>query len=161
MTAITYSSPEYIRVQWPWIGMIQNTTCVVIATYNIDSSEFPWRRSTHDHDLHVGWRYIMDQDLHNGWKYLTCTGIKSRELKSHEHWHDKGVAYMKWHQSGRSSTQSSMSTCLTTWIEVLRLNIVVHRLITSHWCIPLTDTRSPIDNENGNQGTRVKSNKCE
>ena len=32
----------------------------------------------------------MDQDLHNGWKHLTYTGIKARELKSHEQWHDQG-----------------------------------------------------------------------
>ena len=32
----------------------------------------------------------MDQDLHNGWKCLTYIGIKSRELKSHEHWNDQG-----------------------------------------------------------------------
>ena len=32
----------------------------------------------------------MDQYLHNGWKHLTYTGIKSREMKSHEHWHDQG-----------------------------------------------------------------------
>ena len=49
------------------------------------------------------------------------------------------------------------------WIEVLRSNIVVHRLIIVHWCIPLTDMRSPTDNENGNQGTEhnIKSvNRC-
>ena len=37
----------------------------------------------------------MDQDLHNGWKYLTYTRIKSRELKSHEHWHDKGGSILE------------------------------------------------------------------
>ena len=87
-------------------------------------------------------RYTMDQDLHNGWRYLTYTGIESRELKSHEHWHDQGGSIY-----GKSSTQSAMSTCPTMWIKVSRSNIVVHRLITEHWCIPLTNARSPIDNE--------------
>ena len=32
---------------------------------------------------------ITDQDRHSGWKHLTYTGIKSQELKSHEHWHDQ------------------------------------------------------------------------
>ena len=45
---------------------------------------------TVEQDLHNGWRYITDQDLHSGWKCLTYTRIKSRELKSHEHWHDQG-----------------------------------------------------------------------
>ena len=73
----------------------------------------------------------------------------------------KEVVYMKCHQSGKSSTQTTTSTCPTMWIKVSRSNIVVYRLIIGHWCIPLTDVRSPTDNENGNQGTRVKSNKCE
>ena len=64
---------------------------------------------------------------------------------SHERWNlmnigmIKEVAYMRCHQSGRSSTQTDMSTCITMWIEVSRSNIVVHRLITGHWCILLTD----------------------
>ena len=90
MTTSRCSSPGYIRVQWPWIGMIQNMTCVVITMYNIDRSESPWWGYTKDHDIHESWRYTMDQDLHNGWRYLTYTGIKSRELKSHEHSHDQG-----------------------------------------------------------------------
>ena len=45
---------------------------------------------TKDHDLHEILLYIMDQDLHNRWKYLTYTGIKSREMTSHEHWHYEG-----------------------------------------------------------------------
>ena len=32
-------------------------------------------------------------------------------------------------------------------------NMMVHRLIIGHWCIPLTDTRHPTNNENGCQGT--------
>ena len=90
ITTSRYRSPGYIRVQWPWIGMIQNMTCVVITMYNIDRSKYPWWRYTKDHDLHEIWRYIMDQDLHKGWKHLTYTGIKSRELTSHEHRHDQG-----------------------------------------------------------------------
>ena len=161
MTASIYNSPGYIRVQWPWIGMIQNMTCVVITTYNIDRSESPWWRYTNDHDLHQSWRYTMDQDFHNGWRYLTYTGIKSQELKSHEHWNDQGGSICECHQSEKSYTHTAMSTCPTMWIEVSMSNIVGHRLITSQWCIPLTNARSPIDNENGNQGTRVQSNKCE
>ena len=160
ITANTYSSPGYIRVQWPWIGMKHDNTYVVIATYNIHGSESPWWGYTKDHDLHKGWRYTIDQDLHSGWKYLTYTGT------SHESWNlmntgtIKQVAYKRCHPSGRSSTQTATSTCPTMRIEVSRSNIVVHRLITGHWCIPLTDARSPTDNENGNQGTRVQTNKC-
>ena len=157
----TYSSPKYIRVQWTWIGMIQNMTYVVIATYNIHKSESPWQRYTKDQDLQNGWRYTIDQDLHNGWKCLTYTKIKSRELKSHDHWHDQGGSMKRCHPSGRSSTQTATSTCPTMQIEVSSSNIVVHFLITGHWCIPLTDARSPTDNDNGNQGTRVQTNKCE
>ena len=76
----------------------------------------------------------------------------------------KEVAYVKCHQYGKYSTHTTTSTCPTMWIEVSRSNIVVHRLIIGHWCIPLIDARSPTeptDNENGNQGTRVKTNKCE
>ena len=86
---------------------------------------------------------------------------------SHESWNlmntgtIKEVAYKRCHQSGRSSTQIATSTCPTMWIEVSRSNIVVHRLITGHWCIPLTYARSPTDNDNGNQCTRVQTNKCE
>ena len=64
----------------------------------------------------------------------------------------KEVAYQKFHQYGKYSTQIAMSTCPTMWIEVSRSNIVVHRLITSHWCISLTDARYPTDNDNGNHG---------
>ena len=86
---------------------------------------------------------------------------------SHESWNlmntstIKEVAYKRCHQCRRSSTQTTTSTSPTMWIEVLRSNIVVHHLIIGHWCLPLIDARSPIDNENGNQGTRVQSNKCE
>ena len=161
MTANTYSSPRYIRVQWPWISMIYkiwhvwSSPCTI---YNI--LESPLWIYTKDQDLHRNWRYTMDQDLHNGWRYLTYTGIKSWEMKSHEHWHDKGGSISEIPPSGNPSTQYAVSTCPTMWIEVSRSNIVVHHLITGHWCIPLTDTRSPTDNENGNQGTRVQSNKC-
>ena len=73
----------------------------------------------------------------------------------------KEVEYMECHQAGRSSTQTATSTCPAMRIELLRSNIVVHHLITDHWCILLTYARSPIDNENGNQGTRVQYKKCE
>ena len=89
--ASRYSSPGYIRVQWPWIGMIYklwhvwSSPCII---YN--RSEYSWWRYTKDQYLYKRWRYTMDQDLHNGWRYLTYTGIKSWELKYHEHWHDQG-----------------------------------------------------------------------
>ena len=73
------------------------------------------------------------------------------------------VAYMECHQARRCSTWIDTSTCPTMRIDVSRLNIVVHRLITSHWCIPLADARSPTDNENGNQGTEcnlTSVNRC-
>ena len=89
---------------------------------------------------------------------------------SHERWNlmntgmIKEVAYVECHQSRNSSTQTATaSTCPTMWIEVSRSNIVVHHLITSHWCIPLIDARFPNDNENGNQGTEcnlTSVNKC-
>ena len=75
----------------------------------------------------------------------------------------KEVEYMKCHQYRRSSTQYATSTCPNMWIEASRSNIVVHRLITSHWCIPLIDTRYPIDNDNGNQGrewNQTSVNRC-
>ena len=105
----------------------------------------------------------IDQNLHGGWKCLTYTGT------SHESWNlmntgtIKEVAYKICHQFGNSSTQTATSTCPTMWIKVLRLNIVVHHLITGHWCIPLTDAISPTDNENGNQGTEcnlTSVNRC-
>ena len=92
--------------------------------------------------------------------------IWHKQELNHESWNVmntgtiKEVAYIICHQSGRYSTQTNTSTCPTMWIEVLRSNIVVHHLITSHWCILLTEVRSPTDNENGNQGDRVKNNKC-
>ena len=85
----------------------------------------------------------------------------------HERWHlmntsmIKELAYVECHQAQRSSTKTSTSTCPITRIKVLRSNMMVHRLITSHWCISLIDAISPTNNENGNQGTRVQSNKCE
>ena len=96
MTANTYSSPGYIRVQWPWIGMIDklwhvwSSPCTI---YNI--SKYSWWIFRKDQDLHESWRYTMDQDLHNGWRYLEYTRIKSREIKSHEHWHDQGGSINK------------------------------------------------------------------
>ena len=86
---------------------------------------------------------------------------------NHESWNPmntgtiKEVAYQKCHQFEKSSTQTATSTCPTMWIKVSRSNIVVHHLITGHWCIPLIDARSPTENENGNQGTRVQNHKCE
>ena len=96
--------------------------------------------------------------------------ISDNTLESgHESWHlmdigmIKEVAYMECHQVGRSSTQTAMSACPTMWIDVPRSNIVVHYMITGHWCILLTDVRSPTNNENGNQGTEcnlTSVNRC-
>ena len=147
ITASRHSSPRYIRVQWPWIGMIQYDICGHCHIQN--RSESPW------------WRYTKDHDLHDGWKCLTYTGIKSRDLKSHEHWHDQGGSISKMPPIWKVFYTTTTSTCPTMWIEMSRSNIVVHRLIIGHWCIPLIDARSPTDNENGNQGTRVQTNKCE
>ena len=100
---------------------------------------------------------IVDQDIwytleshHDSW-YLMNTGTI------------KELTYMECHQAGRSSTQTTTSTCPTMRIDVSRSNIVVHCLITGHWCIPLTDARSPIDNDNGNKGTEcniTSVNRC-
>ena len=76
----------------------------------------------------------------------------------------KEVAYVEFHQSRKSSTQTIASTCPNMRIEVSRSNIVFHHLITVHWCISLIDARSSTDNENGNQGIGVQKitsvNKC-
>ena len=89
---------------------------------------------------------------------------------SHESWHlmntgtIKEVAYVECHQFRRSYMQTATSTCPTMWIKVSRLNMVVHRLITGHWCIPLTDTRYPTNNDHGNQGTEcnlTSVNRCD
>ena len=85
------SSPRYIRVQWPWMGMIYKICHMWSSPRTIyNRSESPWWRYTKDQDLHGRWRYTMDQDLHNGWIHLTYTGIKSREPKYHDHWHNQG-----------------------------------------------------------------------
>ena len=47
------------------------------------------------------------------------------------------------------------------WINELMLSIIKHHIITSHWCISLIDARSPIDNDDGIQGTRIQTEKCE
>ena len=144
MTPNRYNNPGYIRVQWPWIGMIQNMTCVVIAMYNIDRSESPWWRYTNDHDLHESWIYTMDQDLHNGWRYLTYIGIKSWELKSHEQWNDQG---------GSIYEMPPIWKVLYT-IRYEYMSYYVNRDVE-------VEHSSPTDNENGNQGSRVQTNKCE
>ena len=114
---------------------------VVIATYNIQ-----WIKIS-----------IMDEDI---WYILES---------SHERWYlmnigmIKEVAYVEFHQYRRSSTQTATSTCPTMWIDVSRSNIIFHRLITSHWCISLTDARYPTYNDNGNQGIEcnlTSVNKC-
>ena len=129
--------------------MIQNMACVVITTYNIDRSKYPWWIYTNDHDLH-------DEDIQR-----IMISIKAKDIQwikisitAGNVWHIlessleswtlmntstiKEVAYMKCHQFGRS-------TYPTMWIEVSRSNTVVHRLITDHWCIPLqTQDHPPI-----------------
>ena len=75
----------------------------------------------------------------------------------------KEVAYVDYHQIGRSSTQTAMSTCPTMRIDLSRLKIVFHCMVTSHCYTPLTDARSPTDNENGNKGTKfnlTSVNRC-
>ena len=44
------------------------------------------------------------------------------------------------------------------WAEV---DHVRNRWITGQWCIPLTNTRQPTDNDNECQGAPVQSDKCE
>ena len=87
----------------------------------------------------------------------------------HERWNlmnngtIKEVAYKWCHQSGKSSTHTATSTCPTMRIEVSRSNIVVHRMITGHWCIPLIDARSSTNNEMGIKVLECKltsANKC-
>ena len=160
MNANTNSSPRYIRVLWPWIGMIYKIWYVWSSPCTID-------QNLHDEDIQRIKISMEAEDIK--WIKISIMAEDIWHLleSSHESWNlvnigtIKEVAYMRCHQFGRSSTQSSTSTCPTIWIELSRSNILVHRLITSHWCIPLTDARSPTDNENWNQGTRVQSNKCE
>ena len=91
MNTNTYRSPRYIRVQWPWIGMIYKMWHLWSSPCSIyNRSEYPWWIYTKDQNIYESWRYTMDQDLHNSWRYLSYTKIKSRELKSHEHWHNQG-----------------------------------------------------------------------
>ena len=108
-------------------------------------------------------QYIIDQNIHDEDIQWIKISIMAEDIwhaleSNHERWNlmntsmIKEVAYTRCDQSGRSSTQTPTSTCPTMWIEVSRSNIVVHRLIIDHWCIPLTDARSPTDNENWNQG---------
>ena len=87
--------------------------------------------------------------------------ISNNILESgHERWHlinigmIKEVAYVECHQYQRSSMQMGTSTCPITQINVSRLNMMVHRLITGHWCIPFIDARYPTNNDSGNQGTK-------
>ena len=95
---------------------------LVITTYNIQ-----WIKiSIMDEDI---W-YILESS-HESWNLINTGMIKE-------------VAYVECHQFGKSSTQTATSTCPTIWIEVSRSNIVVHCLITVHWCIPLTYARSPV-----------------
>ena len=132
MTANTYSSPRYIRVQWTWIGMIYKMWHMWSSPHTIyNRSKSPW------------WIYTMDQDLHNGWRNLTYTGIKSWEVKTHEYWHDQGGSIYEMPPIWKVFYTILYEHMSYTWIEVLRLNIVVHHLITSHWCISLTNARSP------------------
>ena len=135
---------------------------------------------------HFHIQYIIDQNIHDEYIQWIKISIEVEDIQwikisimagdirhslesNHERWNlmntgtIKVVAYMEFHQSGRSSTQTSTSTCPTMRIDVLRSNIVVHYLITNHWCIPKIDVRSPIDNENGNQGKKcnlTSVNRC-
>ena len=93
---------------------------------------------------------IVDEDIwyklesnHVSWSLMNTGTIKE-------------VAYMEWHQDGKSSAWMATSTCSTMWIDVSRLNIVVHHIIIGHWCIPLIDMRYPTNNDNQNHGTECK-----
>ena len=136
--------------------------------------------------VHFHIQYIIDQNLHDEDIQRIKMSMEVEDIQwikisimaediwhilesSHKSWNimntgmNKEVAYMRCHQSGMSSTQIAMSTCPTMWIEVSRSNIVVHRLITGHWCIPLTYVRYTTDNDNGNQGIECNKksvNKC-
>ena len=75
----------------------------------------------------------------------------------------KEVAYVECHQAWNYSMQTATSTCPIMQIKVLRLNMMVHRLITDNSCILLTNVIYPPDNDNGNQGTEcnlTSENKC-
>ena len=135
-----WSSPRtiYNRSEFPWWKYIQR------IKISIEAEDIQWIKIS-----------IMVEDIwhtlesnQESWNLMNTGMIKE-------------VAYVEFNQSRNSSTQTTMSTYPTMWIEVSRLNIIVHHMITFHWCILLTDARSPTNNENGNQGTRVQTNKCE
>ena len=162
MTANAYSSLGYIQVQWPWIGMIYKMW--MCGHYHV---QYIIDQNLHDEDIQRIKISIEAEDIQWINISIMADDIWHTLESNHESWNlmnigtIKEVAYVECHQDEKSSTQTAMSTCPTMWIEVSRLNIVVHRLITGHWCILLTDARSPTNNENGNQGTRVQTNKCE
>ena len=131
--------PLYKIIQWPWRGIVD-----ICHMWSSPCTIYSETRSTH-------WMKISDRTLEAGderWHLMNNGTIKE-------------VAYMTCHQAQRSYTQTTTSTCPIMRIKVSRSNMKDHRLITDHWCILLTDARSPTDNENGNQGTRVQTNKCE
>ena len=104
-----------------------------------------------DQDIHNDWRYTMDQDLHNSWRYLVSDGIKSRELKSHEHWHDQGGSIYGMPPNWKVFYTNHYE-CMCYYAN--RRPKVEHSSPssnTSHECIPIIDARSPTNNENGNQ----------
>ena len=103
----------------------------------------------------------MDQDLQNGWKYMTYIGINSRELKSHEHWNDKKGSIYEMPPVWKvfyTNHYKYMSYYMNRGAEVKHSSPS-----SDYWSLMYTliDARSPTNNENGNQGTRVQSNKCE
>ena len=55
----------------------------------------------------------------------------------------------------------SISTNLAMRINVLDVEHGRNRLITGHWCIPLTSARETTNNDNDPQGTPVQSNEYE
>ena len=122
---------EYLIVQWPWIGIIDiwhmwSSTCII---YSETWSSY--------------WMKIFDSTLesgHENWYLINICTIKE-------------VSYMECHQARRSSTQTTTVTCPITWIKVLRSNMMDQRMTIGHWCKPLTYTRYPTDNDNGNKDT--------
>ena len=85
MTTNTYRNPGYIRVQWPWIGMIYKVSCVVITMYNIQ-----WIRIS-----------IMDEDV---WYTLEIMELMSK-------WVNYGLIILTYHIY--SSTMEILIYCIS------------------------------------------------
>ena len=87
--------------------------------------------------------------------------MKSEELKSHEHLHDQGGSILEM----PSIWKVFYTICYKYMSYYVNRGVEVEHSSPSsdYWLLMYTVNRHEIttNNENGNQGTRVQSNKCE